>query len=116
MCGAVVRNASSGVIKSPGYPFNYAHNLSCTWILEGAPGTHFKLQFDSMKIEYHYSCDYDILVVGLMFQFEILETMILKFFFRCLKQSQKNQLFFENMKNMLKITGSKRFDRRKSNN
>ncbi|XP_026748193.2 cubilin [Galleria mellonella] len=51
----------SGVIKSPGYPFNYPGNKVCEYIIETIPGKAIQLTFQDFDIEdnRYYNCQYD---------------------------------------------------------
>ncbi|XP_059051310.1 cubilin-like [Achroia grisella] len=55
----------SGVIKSPGYPFNYPVNKVCEYIIETIPGKAIQLTFKDFDIEdnRYYSCQYDNLEI-----------------------------------------------------
>lgn len=51
----------SGVIKSPGYPFEYPQNKFCKYIISTTPGKAIQLIFQDFDIEdnNHYNCQYD---------------------------------------------------------
>ncbi|XP_048481076.1 cubilin-like [Plutella xylostella] len=51
----------SGVIKSPGYPFNYTENKVCEYIVSTAPGKAIQLTFRDFDIEdnKYFNCQYD---------------------------------------------------------
>ncbi|KAI8440547.1 hypothetical protein MSG28_001789 [Choristoneura fumiferana] len=51
----------SGVIKSPGYPFNYPENQVCEYIIRTVPGKAIQLSFQDFDVEdnRYYNCRYD---------------------------------------------------------
>ena len=49
---------------SPGYPANYAPNISCEWAIS-VPRAQLKLIFRDFDVESHVSCKYDSVMVRL---------------------------------------------------
>ncbi|KAG6453574.1 hypothetical protein O3G_MSEX008219 [Manduca sexta] len=51
----------SGIIKSPGYPFNYPEDRVCEYVIRAAPGKSIQLKFQDFDIEdnNYYNCQYD---------------------------------------------------------
>ena len=48
--------ADSGAFSSPGYPYNYTDDLSCTWHIDVQPGYAVLLTIDDVATE--ECCDY----------------------------------------------------------
>lgn len=60
VCQQIIEG-DSGIIKSPGYPFNYTANRVCEYIIKTSPGKAIQLTFQDFDIEdnNYYSCQYD---------------------------------------------------------
>ncbi|KAM3968031.1 cubilin [Aphomia sociella] len=60
ICQHVI-TGDSGVIKSPGYPFNYPGSKVCEYIIGTVPGKAIQLTFQDFDIEdsRYYDCQYD---------------------------------------------------------
>ncbi|KAJ6666688.1 hypothetical protein lerEdw1_020412 [Lerista edwardsae] len=54
---------TSGSFHSPGYPASYPHNKECHWYIHTSPGSSVQLTIVEFDIEYHSSCNYDVLEV-----------------------------------------------------
>lgn len=54
-------SGDSGVIKSPGYPFDYPKNKVCEYTIRTTPGKAIQLVFQDFDIEdnNHFNCQYD---------------------------------------------------------
>ncbi|CAH1799262.1 unnamed protein product [Owenia fusiformis] len=50
---------STGVIKTNGYPYNYAINLQCRWLIRGSVNQNVRLEFTDLKMEDAVNCEYD---------------------------------------------------------
>lgn len=49
-----------GNFTSPSHPYNYPHNLQCTWIISVTPGYYIHLYFHHFSLEYGASnCPFD---------------------------------------------------------
>uniref|UniRef100_A0A8D2IQV5 Cubilin n=1 Tax=Varanus komodoensis TaxID=61221 RepID=A0A8D2IQV5_VARKO len=61
-CGEEL-SGTSGSFHSPGYPSKYPHNRECHWYIHTAPGSSIQLTIVEFDIEYHTSCNYDVLEI-----------------------------------------------------
>uniref|UniRef100_A0A8D0GFF0 Cubilin n=1 Tax=Sphenodon punctatus TaxID=8508 RepID=A0A8D0GFF0_SPHPU len=61
-CGGEFSGAS-GSFSSPGYPNRYPNNKECIWFIHTTPGSSVQLTILEFDIEYHSSCNYDVLEV-----------------------------------------------------
>ena len=46
-----------GTFNSPRNPFNYPHNITCTYDFFGRPGDHLRITFETFKITGNNRCD-----------------------------------------------------------
>ncbi|XP_061905266.1 low-density lipoprotein receptor-related protein 12-like [Entelurus aequoreus] len=51
--------ASSGVITSPGWPFQYPPRLNCSWNIRGRPGDTITLSFQDFELQSSHRCSSD---------------------------------------------------------
>ena len=56
-------HTNEGVIRSPGFPNNYAHNRECTWVIRVDQGKQILLNFTNFDLESHRDCNYDYLEI-----------------------------------------------------
>ncbi|KAG2458577.1 CUBN protein, partial [Polypterus senegalus] len=56
-------NQSFGLLKSPGWPDVYPHNIECTIVLRAPLNSSISLFFDAFDLESHTSCSYDYLEI-----------------------------------------------------
>ncbi|CAL8374079.1 unnamed protein product [Boreogadus saida] len=65
-CGDVAElvRASSGVITSPGWPFQYPSTLNCSWNIRGKPGDIITLSFQDFELQGSQHCALDWLSIG----------------------------------------------------
>ncbi|XP_063003684.1 cubilin [Elgaria multicarinata webbii] len=61
-CGGEL-SGTSGSFQSPGYPNKYPHNRECHWYIHTSPGSSIQLTIVEFDVEYHTSCDYDVLEI-----------------------------------------------------
>ncbi|XP_077015414.1 cubilin-like [Tamandua tetradactyla] len=61
-CGGE-QSGAGGSFSSPGYPGRYPPNRECIWYLRAAPGSSVHLTVHDFDVEYHASCNYDVLEV-----------------------------------------------------
>ncbi|NWR74432.1 CUBN protein, partial [Centropus unirufus] len=61
-CGGEL-SGPSGSFHSPGYPNSYPSNRECLWYIHTAPGSSIQLTIQEFDVEYHPTCDYDVLEV-----------------------------------------------------
>ncbi|XP_030055456.1 cubilin isoform X1 [Microcaecilia unicolor] len=61
-CGGDLRGAR-GSFNSPGYPNKYPDNRECVWYIQTAPGSSIQLIIHEFSIEFHSTCDYDVLEI-----------------------------------------------------
>ncbi|QQP36002.1 Cubilinlike [Caligus rogercresseyi] len=54
-----------GFIRSPGWPNNYAHDLSCEWTIRVSPGHQILLNVTDFDLETHRSCNFDYLEISM---------------------------------------------------
>ena len=61
--------SAAGVLTSPGYPNNYAHNLNCRYKFYSEPGYRVNLTFTRIAVEVcGDSCSCDAVSVGYRFR------------------------------------------------
>ncbi|KAJ3609696.1 hypothetical protein NHX12_024207 [Muraenolepis orangiensis] len=65
-CGDVAElvRSSSGVITSPGWPFQYPSTLNCSWNIRGKPGDIITLSFQDFELQGSQHCALDWLSIG----------------------------------------------------
>ncbi|XP_075068011.1 cubilin [Mixophyes fleayi] len=61
-CGGDL-SGPNGSFNSPGYPMKYPNNKECIWYITTAPGSSIQISIVDFNIEYHTTCDYDVLEV-----------------------------------------------------
>ncbi|XP_058153894.1 cubilin [Dasypus novemcinctus] len=61
-CGGE-QSGTGGSFSSPRYPDRYLPNKECIWYLHAAPGSSIRLTILDFDVEYHATCDYDVLEV-----------------------------------------------------
>ncbi|XP_066485218.1 cubilin [Tiliqua scincoides] len=61
-CGGEL-SGTSGSFHSPGYPARYPHNRECHWFIHTTPGSSIQLTIVEFDVEYHSSCNYDVLEI-----------------------------------------------------
>ncbi|XP_067326675.1 cubilin [Anolis sagrei] len=54
---------TSGSFHSLGYPNKYPHNRECQWYIHTTPGSSIQLTILEFDVEYHSSCNYDVLEI-----------------------------------------------------
>ena len=57
-------SAVEGVIRTPGFPYEYMNNALCSQDIDALPNTTIRVVVDMMDIEYADECKYDKLMVG----------------------------------------------------
>ena len=63
VCGDVLPVQDFGSLASPGYPGRYPNNRTCFWLIRVPFGKRITLNFATVSIESHATCDYDYLKV-----------------------------------------------------
>ncbi|MEE6466793.1 hypothetical protein FKM82_007054 [Ascaphus truei] len=63
-CGGEL-SGPTGSFNSPGYPMKYPNNKECIWYIQTSPGSSIQITILEFSIEYHSTCTYDVLEVGL---------------------------------------------------
>ncbi|XP_041758224.1 low-density lipoprotein receptor-related protein 12 isoform X1 [Coregonus clupeaformis] len=65
-CGDVVEQirASSGVITSPGWPFQYPSRINCSWNIRASPGEIITISFQDFEIQSSHRCSLDWISIG----------------------------------------------------
>ncbi|TDG95892.1 hypothetical protein EPR50_G00244190 [Perca flavescens] len=65
-CGEVAEllRASSGVITSPGWPFQYPARLNCSWNIRARPGDAITLSFQDFDLQGSHRCSADWMSVS----------------------------------------------------
>ncbi|KAG8443219.1 hypothetical protein GDO86_011865 [Hymenochirus boettgeri] len=53
----------SGSFSSPGYPMKYPDNKECIWYIQTSPGSSIQITIMEFSIEYHSTCNYDVLEI-----------------------------------------------------
>ncbi|XP_053120680.1 cubilin [Hemicordylus capensis] len=61
-CGGEL-SGTSGSFHSLGYPDKYPPNRECHWFIHTAPGSSIQLTIVEFDVEYHPSCNYDVLEI-----------------------------------------------------
>ena len=56
--------AVEGVIRTPGFPYQYMKNALCSQDIYALPNTTIRVVVDMMDIEYAGDCEYDKLMVS----------------------------------------------------
>lgn len=62
-CGGTFTD-SEGIIISPNWPNDYAHNRQCVYVISLPVGEKVTLNFTHMSLENHSSCSFDYVEVG----------------------------------------------------
>ncbi|XP_041100442.1 uncharacterized protein LOC121312766 isoform X2 [Polyodon spathula] len=62
LCGGVLRGVM-GEFQSPGFPQSYLSDMDCTWVIEAPVGHIVHLDFHSLVLEEHRTCQYDYVIV-----------------------------------------------------
>ncbi|KAI7798420.1 low-density lipoprotein receptor-related protein 12 [Triplophysa rosa] len=65
-CGDVAEQirASSGVITSPGWPFEYPSHINCSWNIRANPGEIITISFQDFEIQSSHRCGLDWISIG----------------------------------------------------
>ncbi|XP_066546735.1 low-density lipoprotein receptor-related protein 12 isoform X1 [Amia ocellicauda] len=65
-CGDVAEQirASSGVITSPGWPFEYPSRINCSWNIRANPGEIITISFQEFEIQSSHRCGSDWISIG----------------------------------------------------
>ncbi|XP_036394823.1 low-density lipoprotein receptor-related protein 12-like [Megalops cyprinoides] len=65
-CGGVAEQirASSGVITSPGWPFEYPSRINCSWNIRANPGEIITISFQDFEIQSSHRCGSDWISIG----------------------------------------------------
>ncbi|KAL2080118.1 hypothetical protein ACEWY4_023911 [Coilia grayii] len=65
-CGDVAEliRASSGVITSPGWPFEYPSRVNCSWNIRANPGEIITISFQDFEIQSSHRCGMDWISIG----------------------------------------------------
>ncbi|XP_078391727.1 cubilin [Cetorhinus maximus] len=61
-CGGDLLGPKGG-FSSPGYPNRYPHNRECIWFIQGDSGSSIELTIHDFDMEYHQTCNFDVLEV-----------------------------------------------------
>uniref|UniRef100_H3A6L9 Uncharacterized protein n=1 Tax=Latimeria chalumnae TaxID=7897 RepID=H3A6L9_LATCH len=61
-CGGILRE-TKGKFQSPGFPQSYQSDMDCIWVIEVPVGYHVVLDFHSLVLEEHRTCQYDYVIV-----------------------------------------------------
>ncbi|XP_067869413.1 cubilin isoform X2 [Heterodontus francisci] len=61
-CGGELLGPNGG-FSSPGYPNSYPHNRECIWFIQGDSGSSIELTIHEFVMEYHQTCNFDVLEV-----------------------------------------------------
>ncbi|XP_024431584.2 cubilin [Desmodus rotundus] len=61
-CGAELAG-DTGSFSSPGYPNTYPPSKECIWYIRTAPGSSIQLTIHDFDVEYHQSCNFDVLEI-----------------------------------------------------
>ncbi|KAM5338742.1 cubilin [Glossophaga mutica] len=61
-CGAEL-SGDTGSFSSPGYPNTYPPSKECIWYIRTAPGSSIQLTIHDFDVEYHQSCNFDVLEI-----------------------------------------------------
>lgn len=65
-CGGTFTD-SEGIIISPNWPNNYAHNRQCLYLIRLPAGERVSLNFTDMNLESHSNCIFDYVEVRCVF-------------------------------------------------
>ncbi|XP_051992305.1 low-density lipoprotein receptor-related protein 12-like isoform X2 [Xyrauchen texanus] len=65
-CGDVAEQirASTGVITSPGWPFEYPSRINCSWNIRANPGEIITISFQDFEIQSSHRCGLDWISIG----------------------------------------------------
>ncbi|KAG9338243.1 hypothetical protein JZ751_026048, partial [Albula glossodonta] len=65
-CGGMAEQirAASGVISSPGWPFEYPSRINCTWNIQANPGEIITISFQDFEIQSSHRCGLDWISIG----------------------------------------------------
>ncbi|XP_061110701.1 low-density lipoprotein receptor-related protein 12 [Conger conger] len=65
-CGDMAEQirASSGVITSPGWPFEYPSRINCSWNIRASPGEIITISFQDFEIQTSHRCGSDWISIG----------------------------------------------------
>lgn len=66
-CGGTFTD-SEGIIISPNWPNNYAHNRQCLYLIRLPAGEKVSLNFTDMNLESHSSCIFDYVEVRCVYK------------------------------------------------
>ncbi|EPY78032.1 tolloid-like protein 2 precursor [Camelus ferus] len=61
-CGGEL-SGDTGSFSSPGYPNPYPANKECIWYISTVPGSSIQLTIHDFDVEYHTSCNFDVLEI-----------------------------------------------------
>uniref|UniRef100_A0A8C3YL53 Cubilin n=1 Tax=Catagonus wagneri TaxID=51154 RepID=A0A8C3YL53_9CETA len=61
-CGGEL-SGDTGTFSSPGYPTGYPANKECIWYIHSAPGSSILLTIHDFDVEYHSTCNFDVLEI-----------------------------------------------------
>ncbi|XP_077124414.1 cubilin [Ranitomeya variabilis] len=61
-CGADL-SGPNGTFTSPDYPRKYPNNRECIWHITTSPGSSIQISIVDFDIEYHTTCNYDVLEI-----------------------------------------------------
>ncbi|XP_072010324.1 cubilin [Engystomops pustulosus] len=61
-CGGDL-SGPNGTFTSPGYPMKYPNNRECIWYITASPGSSIQVTILDFDIEYHATCDFDVLEI-----------------------------------------------------
>lgn len=64
-----------GSFSSPGYPNTYPASKECIWYIHTAPGSSIQLTIHDFDVEYHESCRFDVLEVGIYIVFSTFQNL-----------------------------------------
>ncbi|MEQ2289246.1 hypothetical protein AMECASPLE_031049 [Ameca splendens] len=67
-CGGTFTE-SEGILISPNWPNNYAHNRQCIYLITLPSREKVALNFTNMDLENHSGCSFDYVEVGLVYIF-----------------------------------------------
>jgi len=63
-CGGVYNaTEKTSYIESPGFPYYYPHNQTCTYRITAPPGTFVRIKFLTFNLEYDSECKYDSVTI-----------------------------------------------------
>lgn len=61
-CGGEL-SGDTGTFSSPGYPVGYPANKECIWYIHSSPGSSIQLTIHDFDVEYHATCNFDVLEI-----------------------------------------------------